>query len=340
MKKGLSFFLCVLLLAFLLLSPALIAAGIGKNIYRIRDAELSQNFRGTIEFWHVVSFKTPIGSGYDHLKQQCVRFERNTPYVFIDLKGMTVEEAQRRMSEGECPDVVSFPAGTLDERNMIGIDAPKNRISCLEGLSEKAQPYMMDSYVIVMNRDLLREIGVSQGFGGELSMEMFSDAYQKLSEAGKIPLAGTQTYGLDPQMIAAELILSRDESYITDAQIPTKVSVQIGREQFANGEVGMYLCPYSEYMLMKKEGVGFDIEAYAASELTDAVQMMGIYDSGDDRKNEMLMRLAEGFFTESMQRRLENIGMLPCTVIDGIYESDAERQEIYRRICEKGVKSK
>lgn len=339
MKKGLSFFLCLFLMVFLVLAPMLIGDGIGKNIYRLKKEKQEDAFRGTLEFWHVVSFKTPVGSGYEYLKQHCIRFERNTPYVFVDLKGMTVEEAKRRMNEGEYPDLISYPAGTFDENKMTSLEKPVNIIPCLSDVSEKSVPYMMDSYVMVTNRSLMRELGVQKGFGVELSREMYGDAYRKLSDAGMIPISATETIGLDPCNIAQNMMLVSDESYITEVSLPELIKVEIGRDIFLKGQSGMYLCPYSEYLLMKKEGLGFDIEGYPASDHTDAVQMMGVYKSADPRKEDMSVQLAEGFFTDNMQRKLENILMLPCMVIEGIYESDADRQEIYGRICEKGMKS-
>ena len=173
-----------------------------------------------------------------------------------------------------------------------------------------------------------------------LSAEMFSDAYEKLAKAGKLPISATEMIGLQPQEILKDLELETDNSYMTDAAYPNEIKAEAGRDIFIGEESGMHLCLSSEYAQMKKDGMDFETEAYAVSDSTDAIQMMGAYDSGDEQKNEMLARLAEGYFTENMQRKLEKISMLPCTVIDGIYESDAERQEIYRRICEKGVKNK
>lgn len=339
MKKGLSFFLCLLMIGFLVASPALISAGMERNIYAIRKDKHAGDYRGTLEIWHVVTFKTAQKSGYEYLKDRCRRFERRTPYVFIELKGMTLEEAKRRIAEGERPDMISFPQGQIDETKMLKQDAPKNLLESMNMFSDRAQPYMADSYVIVMNEKLIREMGIPQSYGGELSAERFYDAYKKLEDAGKIPIAGTETAGLSAENTLKQIILKHDESYAEEAAPPAHLSVRVGKELFLSGEAGMYICPYSEYIRMQQEGMGFSAEAYAFSEYTDIVQKFGIYEDENESKNEMMRRFAEGIFSERFQKGLEDLGMLPCTMAEGIYESDAQRLDSYRIICEKAVKS-
>jgi len=339
-KRGLSFFLCLLIVGFLAVSPSLIAAGLDRNIYAIRQKNAEDDYRGTLKFWHVVSFKTGSKSGYEYLKARCSRFERSVPYVFIELRGMTVDEAKHRLAEGEMPDMISFPKGQIGDADMLEIPADKNHLPNFSGFSRCAQPYMADSYVLVINETLLRELGLPQNYSGELSRELFYDAYEKLGGAGIVPVSATETAGLDPRETLNHLILTSDESYPEEIGINGDVAVQAGRDAFLSEQAGMYICPYSEFILQQKEGYDFDASAYNFSDYTDIVQMLGAYKSDDEAKNEMMQRFIEGFFGEKMQKELQTLSMLPCTHVDGIYESDAERWESYKRICEKAVKSK
>ena len=68
MKKFFSFVVCILSIAFLLMAPAFIAGGIHKNVYTLRAEKLANQYTGSLQIWHIVSFKTGGESGVSYLK--------------------------------------------------------------------------------------------------------------------------------------------------------------------------------------------------------------------------------------------------------------------------------
>jgi len=316
MKKGLSFLLCFFLILYLLLSPSLIEDGLGKNIFAIRKNALSQDYRGTLELWHVVSFKTPAGSGYQHLREIADAFEKSTPYVFIEIRGITAEAAAELMEKGERPDMISYPMGFVNEEELTETEPPEGISERIKELCGRGVPYMADRYVMVSNNDLLRERGIERGFDGELSPETLEQIFEKSGEYA--PVAFTDCYGTNPRKIMEGSAQSAGEP-----------------EMFRAGKALLYLCPSAEYETVIKKTVNFGTTCYEYTDDTDLIQKIGIYESGDEAKNEMMERFMERLFTDRAQKKLCALGMMPCKVLESAYEDDAERQEVYRRFLEK-----
>ena len=139
MKKIFCVIVAALCVAFVLTAPAFIASGIGKSIYEVRQDERQTRFQGKISLWHVVSFKTPRSSGYSLLKNRMRELEKQLPYVYIDVEGMTLEDARARMAAGERPDVISYPAGAFDEKGMMGLE--RRRVLSYAAQDGRAYPY-------------------------------------------------------------------------------------------------------------------------------------------------------------------------------------------------------
>ena len=111
MKKVFCVIAAAAVAAFLILSPAFISKGLGKSIFEVMEEEKTRRYEGNIELWHVVSFKTSAKSGYSFLCERMKTLSKTLPYVYINVSGMTAEEAEQRFLKGERPDVVSYPAG-------------------------------------------------------------------------------------------------------------------------------------------------------------------------------------------------------------------------------------
>lgn len=51
--------------------------------------------------------------------------EKQIPYVYIEVSGMTIEEAKKRMQAGERPDVISYPKGFVYGEDFISLERKK-----------------------------------------------------------------------------------------------------------------------------------------------------------------------------------------------------------------------
>ena len=80
------------------------------------------------QLWHVVSFPTPETGGVTYLTERASAFERQHPYVYVDVIGMTPEEAEERKKSGESPDILSFPMGYLNDASSLAALEPNKNI--------------------------------------------------------------------------------------------------------------------------------------------------------------------------------------------------------------------
>lgn len=339
MKKVFSLLLTVLLVLFLIFSPVVLMSGADRNVFSIQKKKAEGDYRGTLKVWHVVSFRTAENSGYQYLRERSNIFEKNTPYVFVDVRGMTAEAAKELLAEGERPDIISYPLGFIEDDDLLKLNEPEDMNERLGVITGNSLPYKADHYVMVTNNDLLREYGVERTYDGEITETVVSDIFEKVrdEEKGIIPLSMTDTYGTEPQKTFEYGNFAKDEFDTAEQPREFRADGAGERSVFYEGKAGMYLCPYSEYCTQVKNQVNFSASAHDYTLFTDLVQMMGAYKSDDEEKNEMMERYISCYFTDSAQKKICGLGMLPCKVMENIYENDGELQDMYQWFLEKAV---
>jgi len=326
MKKCFTFLLLLFILLFLIFSPALISAGYDRNVFTEKNKDLSDDFRGILEVWHVVSFKTAEGSGYQYLKERCRSFEKKTPYVFFDIKGLSTEKARELLEQGEKPDIISYPMGFLSAKAELMLwSAEADLVDAASNSGANGIPYMADCYKLLINKDLLREYGVHQYYD-EPTAEMLSEIMRNVNDPEKeiSPIGATDADGRHPLRAFQHLLFDSNEIFPTKSEVKTA-------DDFLRGKCAMLICPYSESVSLMKKGLNFSVESCSFSRYSDLLQMIGAFKSDDPAKNEMMQRFMKTLFSASSQKNLEKIRMLPCVLINDIYETDAERKEDYQR---------
>ena len=345
MRRFLHILLCIFILAFLLLSPGIIAGGLHKNIFSVMKEKEEDAYRGELEFWHVVSFKTGGESGFSLLKARCARFEKNTPYVFVNLKGITIQEANEKLAAGEQPDLISFPFGLLNGRDFCALEENESVSQTFSRIYDRAYPYMFDSYVLLVNGDAFFERGLEMPYGDEMSLELFYTALNALSaeNSNMAALALTATPGLNPEMAVEFNDFPADRGWAGEDVEVEPISayriVEGGSEAFLNGEAAMLVCPYSEYrQIQQDDRAGYlSISAYHMTDYTDIIQFVGVYRSEDGTKEAMCKRLAASLLSTGVQRQLEELLMLPVVEVTDIYASDYERYMAYTTLREGAI---
>lgn len=346
MKRVFSFLLCIGILAFLLLAPAIIAGGVGKNVYSLREEEKRGKFQGSLVLWHVVSFKTGGSSGVSYLRQAASNFERQNPYVFIDVQGMTPEEAQERLASGESPDILSFPMGFVEEGLMPLEEAtgllPAYETCGKQGMETYAYPYMADYYTLVCNQDAFSTQEVPLPFDGAMSYENFVLALEKLpsqDEEGKPiqALALSNVFGIHPEMALCYLRLTEEEDeFLEEAPVNKPLASfdidrEGGSEAFLNGEASMLLCPSSEFVQLSadKRANSMSLSALTLTSYTDLVQMIGVPETEDAKKAAMCQSFCSTLLKTRYQEGLEPLKMLPVTQVEDIYDGQELEEYTY-----------
>ncbi len=311
MKKVICILLAVACIAFLILSPAFIASGLGKSIYEVKEERRQTRYEGHIELWHVVSFKTPSSSGYSFVTGRMRALERQLPYVYIDVHGMTAEEASERLAKGERPDVISYPMGFIGEEGLLKLEL-KGFAQPFKQRSPCAYPYMADSYVLVANTDMLFEAGLSAPIGELMEEDTLLYACEVMGK----PIAFTDVAGLDGDMVLDSLVLEEGGQLIGSEPMIELEDISFskgGMEAFKSGETAMIICPYSEYVKLTeaKDAPNYGMQYYDISRRTDLIQMVSAYDSGDEEKNAVLRRICTCLISLTSQKKITDLGMFP-----------------------------
>ena len=103
--------------AVLLAAVLLFMIYLPKCAGKMLDPE-AEEFSGVINVWHVVGFKPYMGSVGAWLKKIADRAERRHFGVYFEVESISEAEAEAKLQNGEFPDVISFPAGFLNGREL------------------------------------------------------------------------------------------------------------------------------------------------------------------------------------------------------------------------------
>ena len=311
MRKFFCLIMAAICVAFILTAPAFIADGLGKSIYEVKEERKNTRYEGKIELWHVVSFKTPQSSGYSLLCSRMRELEKQIPYVYIEVSGMTIEEAKKRMQAGERPDVISYPKGFVYGEDFISLER-RNFESAFQPAVDTAYPYMADSYVLAVNTDMLFEKGINCTIGEIMEENTFLSAYEKFKNA----LTFSDIDGLDSDAILDNLVLSEGGGNFDEKPSVTLKDVQFspgGMQAFSEAKCAMIICPYSEYVkfLDSDASSTISVQCFDISNKTDLVQMVSAYDSKDNEKNKILKMVCECLAGKNTQKKVLDLGMFP-----------------------------
>lgn len=331
MKKVFCVIAAAAVAAFLILSPAFISKGLGKSIFEVMEEEKTRRYEGNIELWHVVSFKTSAKSGYSFLCERMKTLSKTLPYVYINVSGMTAEEAEQRFLKGERPDVVSYPAGFKLSGELIELDY-REFAEPFINFPKNAYPYMADSYVLLINEELFTSAGVSICPGPLMEKSAFLSAYNKFKNA----LAFTDAAGLDGEYILKNAVFEETfyEESIEELNSSEEIKINACAEDFYSGKTPMLVCPYSEYaaMLKNEKYSSLCVRCFDISKKTDAVQLISAFKSEEDTKNDVLKKICGFTVTNASQKKVLSTGMFPATIIKN---EDIERREGYELLFSK-----
>ncbi len=168
-KKVLTYVIMIAVLALLVLLP--------RTIGQLSDSESlfdsllpkKEPYIGMITIWHVVGFRPFTGSLSRWLVSYAEKLEKKHPGVYFDVIALTVSEADKRIANGELPDLISFPAGYISCSMLERLDQdfPYDvSTGCADG-SIYAAPYAASCDLVVYYTDEISE--------GELDKELIAE---------------------------------------------------------------------------------------------------------------------------------------------------------------------
>lgn len=316
MKKLLHITLLILLAVFLFCAPAAIAHGVHMNIYTLRSDIKTAKYQGTIEIWHVVSFKTHGSSGVGYLKTRAASFEKSNSYVYISVKGMTPQEALERAANCELPDIISSPQlFELPGASLRSLTLPTKKLPEKFASDSFRLPYMYDEYVLCCNEAIFNQLGVSLPLGEEMDEDTLLKVMHEASANDLTPLTLTSVQFLTPlSALSAAQFPKEEYSLYAEEQLPSlsEYSIPVDSGEFAAQTAAMFICTRCELnnLLESKQGASLSVREYALSDFTDAVQCVSVLSKGDSKKEDMCESFALSLLSNRAQSGLDELGMM------------------------------
>ncbi|QXM06477.1 ABC transporter substrate-binding protein [Crassaminicella indica] len=247
-KVGLgTFFLCLLLCAFIIFGPFYFI--MKKDLNNIEKKE--ESFKGVITLWDYPHLDIKTGRRYSWILSKIKKFEKENPGVYIDLKPINVAsgpiEIETAIKMKNYPDIAPVGADySIIQKNVLEpVDEYLSRKE-LDDYKPQALaavqadgkiwgfPCMMSTYTLFLNLDLFREEGVNPPKNGNWTYDEFVEALKKLTK-DKDGDGNIDTYGFNAFIGANDYniwgILLSDGAKIFDK----KLKYQFYGEKAASG---------------------------------------------------------------------------------------------------------
>ena len=326
-RKLMVLFFSALTILFIMLSPPFLEDGVTRNIYRQWLSIKQSPWPGVVRLWHIKSWETGQSNGMQWLKSAVASYEKKYPGMYIEVEGMTVQEAQERLQKGEKPDLYSFPLGFVPPGELCPIQAPETiRASFLKTGQQQGQqlalPYMMGGYALIVNRSKFIDHQLLLPSDEDWTAESVHDALVELSDDGKNTVLG---YDEEYYMLPGAALLLYAGENITDG---SPVKTENAYNTFFSQELGILIGTQKAVTSLRdiSVGIGPDIEILGLGGYTDMVQYVAVSRDENDTKNECCIRFAQYLCNNAQQRKLERLNVFPVTQVDIYKDNDVMLQ--------------
>lgn len=325
--KPIAYFLCALALILICLSPWLILS------YYEKLPE-TPYFQGILTLWHVCDWRTGGSSGTAFLQKRITQFEGRNPHVFIEMQTLTPEQASKALIDGEKPDIISYPYGTVLSLDMAPLPATQTIFS---GLPDTAYPYMCGGYCLLVNTDMLAESGIDLksvwGIRPEALLEAAQTGVCFAAEDGysALPALALHVY---PEAEKPQ-ISTWGEPEPPDAALSLDAVWENGFEAFCAGDAGVLIASHRQLFEAVESLTQGDVPpfcAYAISPYTDMVQMIGITPQEDTLRQSASESFVTYLLSDSAQSKLEPLGVFPVKPGLDIYQQNDILSAMYEQL--------
>ncbi|HZJ82767.1 MAG TPA: extracellular solute-binding protein [Clostridia bacterium] len=379
--KPITLFLCIIILAFLVIGTRTFLMGSDKSV-RPHDDNEKQNSRwtGIITLWDIPYVDTGIGSNSIWLNTRIEEFERGHPGIFIDVRRMTPQRAEMyftgNVDKAILPDIISippygnlFPYSILQELDTLFNEDEKKRIIPLakkfmhENNITGAIPYMMGTYALYTNMDMLeeRELVLEEADMDYTALNRIIEGLPHIKKDRKkeIYYYGFGTYSSPYSNPIISMIYSEVDNLEADMgyryvydwvrrqdTIPEgmgDMSSTAAIELFASqGRIGAFLGStrvlYRNRALIS-QGKGFEMGVYPLPMegkeglFQDQVAAYGIIKKDNEEKLNNCVAFLRTLLSQESQADLKRIGMFPVVIdAEHIYEDDPEMSKLEEHI--------
>ena len=330
-RKPMVLFFSAITLLFLLLAPPFLEDGVTRNIYRQWMSIKESPWAGVVQLWHISGWETGKSSGVQWLKNAAASYEKSYPGMYIEVAGMTVEEAQQRLQKGERADLYSFPLGFVPPEEFCVIDAPQNiqgnvlKSGQYQG-QQIALPYMMGGYALIINRSIFFEHQLLLPSDEEWTVESLKEAVMQLSNGDHIAIG----YDVGQFTIPGAALLIYGGENITGGKA---VQTENAYDAFFNQELGILIGTQKEITSFRdiSIGVGPDTEMLVLGGYTDMVQYIAVRRDDNALKNECCIRFAQNLCSGRQQQKLEKLNVFPVSQME-IYEDNDVIHQLYQSL--------
>lgn len=346
-----TFFLCVLLVIFLIFSPAYLLPLLQMDILQDElDSRRESSFHGVITLWQIDAFEGGTGSRTAWLNKRAAEFERKYNGVFIVVRSITPEKAAVLLRDTDAavyPDMISFGAGVK------GISAD---------IFQKPDPALLLP---------LRPDAAASGGGycvpwcmGAYALLVDSQEYQKAMAAGKTvaQLLGSMGKVINTkkgERTVYSLGIPANSGYFPGGALAAGLGEKAGgmlQSQYAlrsgekdTAQVLFEAYNYS-YLLGGMVGTQRDVYRLISAETankaratevlplagyTDLVQYMGMVRTKNDQKTKVMEAFIATLLQGEKQAMLTEIGLFPVSLSAQAAYGDARMQALYGAIKDK-----
>ena len=326
--KPVAYFLCALALLLICLSPWLILSYYEK-------LPPKPYFQGILSLWHIPGWRTGGSSGAAFLQKRITQFEGQNPHVFIEIRTLTSEQAQKALENGESPDIVSYPYGAEPAIDFASLPP---EATLFRGLPDTAYPYMCGGYCLLVNTDKLAEGGIDLPSGWGLRPEALLSAAETGvcfdAEPGYTALPALAIHAY-PEAEKPQLS-TWGAPEPPDAALCLEADWQDGFVSFCAGNKGVLIASHRQLFEASESFTQGDVPpfaAYAISPYTDMVQMVGITRNDDALRQTAAESFVTYLLSDSAQKKLEPLGVFPVKPNLEIYEQNDILKNMYEQLC-------
>lgn len=201
-KRPFTLFLCVILLLYLLMGPMFLRSIDRENFFQ-EEKEEESKWQGVITIWDIPR-TTISGSTFGWIKSRISEFEKENPGVYIELRELNYENNKEIIQDGALaeqknrPDILPLfvegePISLKNVEpleNWISKDTVKKlRPEFLQGVTDQnkiyGMPFAASGNVMLINTDLLQDMGVSSPKSKEWTYEEFINFIEKIEKVKK-----------------------------------------------------------------------------------------------------------------------------------------------------------
>ncbi len=285
----------VVLILFMLIIPVLVSKNKDLNVYRIRSEKKSERYKGTIILWNVLdssAFESEISSV---LSSRIKVFESKHPYIYIEKTNLSAELANKKLENGEKPDIISFPLGFIPDSMLCSIRHEKLS-DVFENISQSAIPYCFDTYRISADRNYFFAKDIMLPLSSDISEEEIKKMLNNsdiayIDKAYKIPCCSL-LFSIFENLDCNFAFKKADELFKIDS--------------------GINICTYFDSLNLKNVN---DLSFYDFSRYTDVVRLIGCFDNIDIKKLIVCEEFCNSMLQKKVQKSIFEKGLLAVTEI-------------------------